>query len=141
MNSMTFATLQEAWGTTDLATPALDRSDTVGDMVPYRRQKDRGHDPQDTEPEPYKDPYYQRDVLETTEASQRNLAFVVGFIRNVYETKGAAGILALMDSRMANAVRMHALLSFEWLDADALLFGFLCACTLWLLGGVFRGRV
>lgn len=111
---MAFATLQEAWGVQAFGTTLEE---------PVNKNKE---------------PEVQRETLERAEASQRNWLFANEYIRQVYQHKGAAGVLGLMDAEIVKSVQTNALLSFEWLDSDAMLLGFLFVCALWLLSDAFR---
>jgi len=120
-SSMTFATLQEAWGV-----PAFVGTDTSA-AAP------------EVKPNP-KSPTVQQNVLEQTQTAQNNLLFVTAYMRQVYKQGGAAAVLGLMDADIAKAVRSQSLLTFDWLDADALLLGFLFACALWLFGDALKRK-
>ena len=111
---MSFATLQEAWGVSSFG---------VQEVKPEMKQ-----------------PEVQREVLERAEASQRSMLFVTNYLRQVYSERGIAGIQGLLDEDVVKELRMAAFMSFEWVDANTLLFGFMCVCALWLLADVFRRR-
>ena len=127
-SSMTFATLQEAWGV-----PAFVAADSAP-VSPPATPTDAG-----AKPNP-KSPAMQRSVLEQTQTAQNNLLYVTAYIRQAYKQQGAAGVLGLMDADIAKAVRSQSLLTFDWLDADALLLGFLFACALWLCGDALKRK-
>lgn len=110
---MSFATLQEAWGVP-----------TFGDAEPDKPVE--------------KQPEVQSDVLERTEASQRSQLFVANYLREVYQRHGAAGVLSLLDEDAQRDVRMAALLSFDWVDTNSLLFIFMCLCAVWLVMDLLR---
>lgn len=111
---MSFATLQEAWGVPTFG---------VEEIKPELKQSE-----------------VQSEMLERTEASQRSMLFVTNYLREVHEKHGVAGIMGLMDAHVAKELRLHALLSFDWLNTNALLFLFMCMCGLWLLMDIFRRR-
>ena len=111
-SNMSFATLQEAWGV-----PAF------------------GVQP--VEPEAKK-PETQRDVLEKSESSHKSWLFVTNYIRQMHAERGAAAVLGLMDPKLVREMRMQTIMSFEWLDAEAMLMGFLFVCALWLMGDALR---
>ncbi len=109
---MSFATLQEAWGVA-----------TFGVVE---------------EANELKDAKVQGEVLDRAEASQRSHLFVTQYLRDVHAKHGIAGIMGLLDEGVVKEMRMAALLSFDWLDANTLLFVFMCLCALWLLMDVLR---
>lgn len=111
---MSFATLEEAWGVSTFG---------VEEVKPEMKK-----------------PEVQTEVLERAEASQRSAQFVAAYLREVYSRHGTAGILGLLDSEVARALRMDALLSLDWLDSSTLLFIFMCICALWLLMDLLRRR-
>ena len=113
MSAMSFASLQEAWGVS-----------TFGGVEPV-------------EP-PAKQPQVQKPVLEQTQSAQTDFTFVTNYIRSVYKQQGAAGVLGLMDPECSKAIRRDSVLSFDWVDADALLLGFLFVCALWLIGDAVK---
>ena len=80
----------------------------------------------------------EREALDRTEAAKREMLFVSTYIRRLYRQRGVAAVLGLMDPEVVRAVRTEALLSLEWLNSEALLFGFLVACALWLLADLLR---
>lgn len=104
---MSFATLQEAWG---VPTFGVEESKPVA-----------------------KQPAAQAEVLERTESSQRSLEFVTNYLRDVHQRHGIAGVMSLLDEQTVKDLRMAALLSFDWLDTNSMLFIFMCLCALWLL--------
>lgn len=104
---MSFATLQEAWGV-----PTFGVEEIKSEM---------------------KQPEVQAEVLERSEASQRSFFFVSNYLRDVYQKHGAAGIMSLLDPEVVKDLRMAALLSFDWLDTNTLLFLFMLICGLWLV--------
>lgn len=108
---MSFATLQEAWGV-----PTFGVEEVKPEM---------------------KKPEVQSEVLERAEASQRAQLFVANYLREVQQRHGIAGLAALLDPQTVQELRMAALLSFDWLDANSLLFVFMCLCALWLLIDMF----
>lgn len=110
---MSFATLQEAWGVPSFGTPEPDKPEE-------------------------KQPQVQSEVLERTEASQRSHLFAVNYLREVFQRHGAPGVLSLMDEDMQREVRMAALLSFDWVDTNSLLFIFMCLCAIWLVMDLLR---
>lgn len=110
----TFATLQEAWGVTTFGSQAKEAA-----AAPDRRREER-------------------EALDRTEAAKREMLFVSTYIRRLYRQRGVAAVLGLMDPEVVRAVRTEALLSLEWLNSEALLFGFLVACALWLLADLLR---
>ena len=111
---MSFATLQEAWGVPTFG---------VNPIEPEAKNKE-----------------VQREVLDRTEASQRSMSFVTNYLREVYSKHGVTGIMGLLDEKVVKELRMNALMSFDWLDANTLLFGFMCLCGLWLLIDMFRHK-
>lgn len=111
---MSFATLQEAWGVP-----------TFGAAEPDDRAAE-------------KQPEVQSDALERTEASQRSQLFVVNYLREVFQRHGAPGVMSLLDEDAQREVRMAALLSFDWVDTNSLLFLFMCLCGVWLLMDLLR---
>ena len=111
---MSFATLQEAWGVPTFG---------VEEIKPEMKR-----------------PEVQREVLDRAEASQRSMLFVTSYLREVYEKHGVAGVMGLMDESVVKELRIAALMSFDWLDANTLLFLFMCVCGLWLLIDIFRRR-
>lgn len=122
----TFATLQEAWGVSTFGEPG--GSGAAGESGAAASPADS----------PAKRADAARDVLDRTEGATRELLFVTTYIRRLYKERGVSAVLGLMDPEVLRAVRTEALLSFEWLNADALLFGFLVVCALWLLADVLR---
>jgi hypothetical protein len=111
---MSFATLEEAWGV-----PVFG----VSEVKPEMKQKET-----------------QRRVLERAESAQRSYTFVTNYIRDVYENHGIAAVMGLMNRRIVSELRKEALWSFEWLDANSMLFVFSCLCVLYLLADIFRRR-
>ena len=111
---MSFATLQEAWGV-----PTFGVEEIKPDM---------------------KRPEVQSEMLERGEASNRSMLFVTNYLREVYERHGVAGVMGMMDEHVVKEIRMHALMSFDWLDTNTLLFLFMCLCGLWLLMDILRRR-
>ena len=82
----------------------------------------------------------QTEVLEKAEASQRSHLFVTNYLREVHARHGIAGIMGLLDPPVVKELRMAALLSFEWLNSETLLFVFMCLCAIWLVIDVLRRR-
>lgn len=111
-SNISFATLQEAWGVPNFG---------VQPVAPEAKK-----------------PEVQRDVLEKAESSQKSWLFVTNYIRQLHAERGAAAVMGLMDPKLVREVRMQTLISFEWLDAEAMLLGFLFVCALWLLGDALR---
>lgn len=111
---MSFATLQEAWGVPTFG---------VEEIKPEMKEVE-----------------VQQRVLDRTEASQRSHQFVTSYLRDVYEQHGVVGIMSLLDDRAVKELRMNALLSFDWLDANTLLALFVCVCALWLIMDMLRRR-
>lgn len=110
---MSFATLQEAWGVPTFGTAEPDK--------PAEKKQE-----------------VQSEVLERTEASQRGQLFVVNYLREVFQRHGAPGVLSLLDEDAQRELRMAALLSFDWVDTNSLLFIFMCLCAVWLVMDLLR---
>lgn len=115
---MSFATLQEAWGV-----PTFDESFASRPQQPDTKTRD-----------------VQDEVLDRAEASQRSMLFVTNYLREMYSKNGVAGVMGLMDEEVVKELRMHALLSFDWLDSHTLLLVFMCLCALWLVMDLLRRR-
>jgi hypothetical protein len=111
---MSFATLQEAWGVATFG---------VEEVKPVNKQ-----------------PVVQRKALEQAEGAQRANSFVTQYLQDVYKQHGIAAVLSLMDARMMHDLRIDALLSFDWLDSNSLMFLFMCVCGLWLVADLLRKR-
>ena len=111
---MSFATLQEAWGV-----PTFGVEEIKPEM---------------------KDVEVQQRVLDRAEASQRSHLFVANYLRDVYDQHGISGVMSLLDANVVKELRMNALLSFDWLDANTLLTLFVCVCALWLIMDMLRRR-
>lgn len=109
---MSFATLEEAWG------------ESWGTLQVSEAKSKQAQD----------------EVLDRAEASQRSQAFVTNYLREMYERHGVAGLMGLMDDRMVSELRMAALLSFDWLDANTMLLIFMSLCGVWLLMDILRRR-
>lgn len=109
---MSFATLQEAWGVPTFG---------VEEIKPEA-----------------KEPAVQNEVLERTEASQRSRAFVTTYLREVYTQHGLAGVMSLLDEDVVKELRKAALMSFDWVDTQSLLFIFMCVCALWLVVDILK---
>lgn len=108
---MSFATLEEAWG------------ESWGVQVSEAKSRQM-----------------QDEVLDRAEASQRSQAFVTNYLREMYDKYGVAGLMGLMDERMVSELRMSALMSFDWLDANTMLLIFMSMCGVWLLMDILRRR-
>ena len=115
---MSFATLQEAWCVA-----------TFGDVD--MKQATRSNIPDVKASE----------VLERGEAARRSMYFVTNYLKDVYEQHGVAGIMSLLDERAIRDLRMAAIFSFDWLDANVMLFIFMCLCGMWLAMDILRRRV
>lgn len=130
---MSFATLQEAWGVA-----------TFGELVeasptePPKQARQAGQSALAT-PQP-EEAVADDNAGERSEASQRSFLFCTNYLREVYQKHGSAGLAGLMDEDMMRQLRLECLLSFDWVDTNALLFIFMCICALWLLADVLGRR-
>lgn len=111
---MSFATLQEAWGVPTFG---------VEELKPEAKQ-----------------PAMQLEVLDRVETTQRNVTFVSTYLREVYDRHGVAGVMGLLDDDVVRELRIAAFMSFDWLDANTLLFAFMCLCGFWLIMDILRRR-
>jgi hypothetical protein len=116
---MSFATLEEAWGVSHFEDAAA-----AGGPPPPPAASSAAMD--------------ELRALERMEASQRSQLFVTNYLRDAYERHGVAGIMGLLDERAVRDLRMAAIMSFDWLDANVLLFVFMCLCGVWLAMDVLR---
>lgn len=105
---MTFATIEEAWGVTSLSS---------GPNLPPSV-------PADPTPKPTRNPYASPEVYRT-EPSARERQHVRTFIDQTYDKHGIAGVLALLNRRILNDLRVQSFTNPAWMSLEQLLILFL----------------